>query len=258
MAGDDSAIGREDSAATAAASVADALADMVLGHMTPGSSIPSEADLAAQFAVSRLTVREAVKMLAGRGLLQLGRGRRAVVREPDSSSFSDFLVSVIRNDPKGLFDLIELRQMVEVQAASLAASRASRAGVLAIESAMQAMRDTLARIESGDDRPEAELDFHTADVQFHEAVATASGNRIIAFVYEAMTQPLRESFHLSRRGQMLRGAGRDETVTAHQAVLDAIRAGNARAAGDAMRRHLKSTELDVRSHLSSGGAGQEG
>jgi DNA-binding FadR family transcriptional regulator len=241
---------RDDHPASAASHVADALAAMVLGKLAPGASLPSEAELAAQFEVSRLTVREAVKMLAGRGLLDLARGRRAVVREPDSSAFADFLTSIIRNDPKGLFDLIELRMTLETQSATLAAKRSSRAGLQAIEGAMQGMREAAADV-SADDAAAAEKRFHTFDVQFHEAVATASGNRIIAFLFEAMTRPLRESFHMSRRGQALRGAGQAETLAAHQAVLDAIRAGDQRGAAAAMREHLKSTELDIRSHLTS-------
>src|SRR4051812_11771356 len=110
-------------AQTAAESVAEAMAQMVLGGMAPGSSLPSEGDLAIRFEVSRLTVREAVKMLAGRGLLDVGRGRRAIVKEPTGVAFSDFLSTVIQNDPKGLFDLIELRMSLEVQSATLAARR---------------------------------------------------------------------------------------------------------------------------------------
>src|SRR3569833_2139642 len=113
---------------TAASAVAETLAQMVLTQMAPGTSLPSEGDLATQFAVSRLTVREAVKMLAGRGLLDVGRGRRAIVKEPSGVGFSDFLSTVIRNDAKGLFDLIELRLSLEVQSATLAARRATRAG----------------------------------------------------------------------------------------------------------------------------------
>jgi GntR family transcriptional repressor for pyruvate dehydrogenase complex len=66
-----------------------------------------------------------------------------------------------------------------------------------------------------------------------------------------MTKPLRESFFMSRHGQELRGAGREETLDAHQAVLEAIRAGDQRGAAEAMRRHLADTELDIRSHLAS-------
>lgn len=92
---------RDEPQATAASSVADELLALIMGQLAPGASLPSEADLAERYDVSRLTVREAVKMLAGRGLLELARGRRAVVREPDGSAFGDFLSSIIQYDPKG-------------------------------------------------------------------------------------------------------------------------------------------------------------
>jgi DNA-binding FadR family transcriptional regulator len=251
MARSDTNAGPEEYPLTAAERVANELTEIILGELSPGASIPSEADIATRFEVSRLTVREAVKMLVGRGLLHIGRGRRAVVREPDSSVFAALLVSIVRNDPKGLFDLIELRMAMESLSSGLAAKRASRAGIQAIDAAMRDMRESAA--DAGDGaNPEAEARFHESDLQFHEAIAMASGNRVIAFIFEAMAKPLRESFVMSRRGQTIRGAGRAETLEAHQAILDAIRAGDQRAAVDAMRAHLKSTELDIRSHLASG------
>ena len=65
---------RDDPPATAASTVADELLSLILGELAPGASLPSESDLAQRYDVSRLTVREAVKMLAGRGLLELARG----------------------------------------------------------------------------------------------------------------------------------------------------------------------------------------
>lgn len=255
MANPESSDRRDEPVVTAASSVADALVEMILGHLSPGTSLPSEADLATRYEVSRLTIREAVKMLEGRGLVELARGRRAVVREPDGSAFSDFVVSLIRNDPKGLFDLVELRISLETMSARLAARRASRAGLQALESAMQGMRESAAEyraaIEAGADATEADRRFHDFDLQFHEALATTSGNRVVAFLFEAMSNSLRESFSMSRRGQTLRGSTREDTVAAHQAVLDAVRAGNERAAGDAMRTHLTDTERDIRSHFSN-------
>src|SRR5215217_7240607 len=136
---------------------------MILGELMPGTSLPSEAELAARYDVSRLTIREAVKLLEGRGLLTIARGRRAVVREPDSAAFADFLTSVIRYDPKGLFDLVEVRLSLEVQSATLAAKRSTRAGIAAIESELQGMRDSVGEpaVELSE---EQELAFHTHDV----------------------------------------------------------------------------------------------
>ncbi|MET3924345.1 FadR/GntR family transcriptional regulator [Devosia sp. 2618] len=233
---------------TASTSVADDLARMVLSELAPGLSLPSEADLATRYGVSRLTIREAVKLLEGRGLLVIARGRKAVVREPDGKIFADFLTSVIRHDAKGLFDLIEVRLSLEVQSATLAAKRATRAGIAAIESELQGMRDALGA--SGEQMShDQESRFHTHDVGFHEAVALASGNRVLGFLFEAMAQPLREGFFISRRGHEQRGHTVEDTIGAHQRILDCIKDGNGRAAGEAMRIHLKDTERDIRAAL---------
>jgi GntR family transcriptional repressor for pyruvate dehydrogenase complex len=235
--------------ATAAGTVADHLAQMILRELAPGSSLPSEAELAARYDVSRLTIRESVKLLEGRGLLAIARGRKAVVRQPDGTAFADFLTSVIRYDPKGLFDLIEVRLSLEVQSATLAAKRATRAGIAAIESELLGMRDTVGE-PGAEMTPEQELAFHTHDVGFHEAVALASGNRVLGFLFEAMAQPLREGFFISRRGHEQRGHTLHDTITAHQRILDCIKEGNSRAAAEAMRVHLKDTERDIRAAVS--------
>jgi GntR family transcriptional repressor for pyruvate dehydrogenase complex len=234
---------------TAAVAVAEALARIILTEMSPGVSLPSEAELAAHYQVSRLTIREAVKLVEGRGLLAISRGRKAVVREPDGAAFADFLTSVIRYDSKGLFDLVEVRLSLEVQSATLAAKRATRAGIAAIESELQGMRDAMGA--AGEIMThEQELGFHTHDVGFHEAIALASGNRVLGYLFEAMAVPLREGFFISRRGHEQRGHTLHDTILAHQRILDCIKAGNSRTAADAMRTHLKDTERDIRAALS--------
>lgn len=240
---------REEPAATAAVSVADELTALILGQLAPGSSLPSEADLASRYDVSRLTVREAVKMLAGRGLLELARGRRAVVREPDGSAFGDFLNSMIQYDPKGLFDLIEVRGSLEVQSVTLAARRASRAGLAAIENTVQAMTEAARDMKTGNDFEAAEQRYHEADVGFHEALALASGNRVLTYLFEAMASPLQESFVMTRRGHELRGHTPERTIEAHRTILQFVREGNARAAAEAMRTHLEDAERDIRAAL---------
>lgn len=234
--------------ASAASVVANDLAQLILGELAPGQSLPSEADLASRYSVSRLTIREAVKLLAGRGLLELSRGRRAMVREPDGSAFSDFLTSIVRTDPKGLFDLIEVRLSLEVQSATLAAKRANRAGIVAIENALEGMRDSVGDCPDFADES-AEARFHASDFGFHEAVALASGNRVLGYLFEAMAVPLREGFFISQRGHAERGHTPQDTIEAHQRILDCIREGNGRAAAEAMRMHLRDTERDIRTAL---------
>jgi DNA-binding FadR family transcriptional regulator len=236
---------------TAASNVADGLLALIMGELMPGSSLPSEAELAERYDVSRLTVREAVKMLAGRGLLELARGRRAVVREPDGSAFSDFLASIVQYDPKGLFDLFEVRVALEIQSVTLAAKKASRAGLAAIESTIEAMQRAADEMRGGDASEAAERRYHAADVGFHEALALASGNRILTYLFEAMASPLQESFYLTRRGHDLRGHTPEHTVAAHRMILKFVREGNARGAAEAMRTHLEDAERDIRTALGS-------
>jgi GntR family transcriptional repressor for pyruvate dehydrogenase complex len=235
---------------TAASSIADHLAAHILEQLVPGASLPSEAELAQQYQVSRLTIREAVKLLAGRGLLELARGRRAVVREPNGSAFGDFLTTLIQHDPKGIFDLVEVRKSLEIQSASLAAKHANRAAIAAIEAALQGMRDAEAEWQSGRDPVASELRFHEFDMGFHEALALASGNRVLTFLFEAMSAPLQESFHISMRGHEIRGHTFADTVDAHERILQAIVQGNSRKAAEAMRSHLENTERDIRAAMS--------
>ena len=236
--------------ATAASNIAEELARLVLHELQPGMSLPSEGELATRFEVSRLTVREAVKMLAGRGLVDLGRGRRAIVIQPTGTAFADYMTALIRHDPKGLFDLIEMRLSLEVQSATLAAKRATRAGIAALEAEIDGMRAAVDDGRQGFDPEESEQRFHQHDVGFHEAIALSSGNRLISSLFEAMAEPLKRSFALSRRGHDARGYSVNDTIAAHEAILAAIRAGNPKAAGAAMRTHLEDTERDIRSALS--------
>lgn len=236
---------------TAASAVAEALAQMILGEMSPGQSMPSEGDLAERYGVSRLTVREAMKLLAGRGLVEVGRGRRATVVEPSGVAFSDFLSIVIRNDPKGLFDLIQFRMSLEVQSATLAARRITRAGLTALETAIEGMRVAAEDQRQGKDPVEAERLFHHHDVAFHGTIALSSGNRFVSYLFEAMAVPLQQSFRLSRAGHSSLGGTLEDTVAAHEAILNAIRDGNPKAAGAAMRTHLENTERDIYAALNA-------
>lgn len=237
--------------ASAVDRVAARLTELILGGLAPGTRLPSEATLAADYRVSRLTIREAVKVLAGRGLLEVSRGRRAVVREPDGSAFGDFLAAVMKHDPKGFFDLLEVRQALEVQSALLSSKRINRAGAAAIEGALQGMREAAAQMRKGSRRNRAEQDYHVYDLGFHEALALASGNRMLAYLLEAIATPLRDSFNLSLRGHRLRGFTPEQTIAAHERIFELVKSGDGRAAAQAMRSHLRDAERDIRAALSS-------
>lgn len=233
-------------ALSAAERVADVLASEILGGMSAGSKLPSEAEMATRFGVSRVTMREAVKTLAGRGLLEVSRGKRATVCAPNGRALGDFLSWIVDYDPKGRFDLVEVRLSLEVQSVALAAQYASRSAVAAIESALMGMQEAAVLIENDDSNMAAEQQFHHFDVGFHEAIALAGGNRVLASLIEAISPTLEKTLYMSRRGRALRGLAVAHTVEAHRRILDRITARDVDGAAQAMRAHLTEAGRDMR------------
>ena len=113
------------------------------------------------------------------------------------------------------------------------------------------MRTAAVEMKAGADPEAAERRYHDADVGFHEALALASGNRMLTYLFEAMASPLQESFYLSRLGHELRGHTPEHTIAAHLAILKFVREGNARGATEAMRTHLEDAEKGIRLAVSS-------
>ncbi|WP_345385163.1 FadR/GntR family transcriptional regulator [Nonomuraea salmonea] len=165
------------------------------GDLRPGQFLPSEGELATAMGVSRLTVREGVRTLEARGLLEVRRGRRPAVAHPNAAPLSGFFAASLRRDPRNLLELVEVRLALEVHAATLAAQQATRTALSSLELAYDTMRQAI----------DAES-FNQADVRFHAVLAAASGNQMISFLIEAMDEPMHESRLRSLRGHLARGA----------------------------------------------------
>lgn len=231
---------------SAAASVADGLGQRLLTLYRPGAQLPSEAEMAADFGVSRITIREALKILSGRGLVAIARGKRAVVTQPDGAMFGAFLTSLLKSDPKSLFDLLQVRRSLEIQSVILATRHASRAGLAAVEGALSAMRAAAAEIDAGATGQEAEQEFHRADVRFHEALALSGGNRVLTYLFEAMESSLLEAFATSHRGQRLAGQTMENLCQTHALILRHVSAREEKAAVEAMTAILDNAEANLR------------
>lgn len=163
--------------------------DLAVGELSPGQHLPAEAELAAVCSVSRATVREALKVLAGRGVIELAKGRRALVRGTDPSLVAAHLAVAIRRDPKSASELAEVRRALQEQAASLAAARASRAAMFAVQSAYAAMSEQLSEPLPGSVQ-ETCAAFDRADRAFLGALALASGNGMLDLLLDSLTDAL--------------------------------------------------------------------
>jgi len=228
-------------------SVLERLESLIFENMEPGDALPSEGKLAEALGVSRLTVREATRSLEARGLLEISKGRRPRVAAPSSALIGDFFRLAVRRDPRAMLDLLEVRRALEVEMAVLAAKRAGRGEIADMEMSINAMRAAGEQFEA----------FHTADIRFHENLAAASANRLLVFLIEAFAEPLRASRQRSFAGHLARGGGIDDVIQQHEAILQAVKARNPKAAAQAMREHLEQTEKDLRTHLQESNENRE-
>ncbi|MCC7497782.1 MAG: FadR family transcriptional regulator [Bryobacterales bacterium] len=199
-----------------------------------GSTLPKEDELAVRFGVSRIVVREAMKILQDRGLVEVraGRGTRVVSRELDR--VKEALARVFADQPvPSLADMelmLELRQVLEETAAELASVRATPDDLAAMERALQGMECEGSEAETME-----------ADLAFHHAVARASHNRYLEMIIEPLTQVFLQQIQITN----VYSVGAD----LHRHIFDAIRKGNQIGARQAARRLLRDTKNHTRMAL---------
>lgn len=208
---------------------------IVSGSFEPGSVLPTTEGLAEEFSVSRVAIRESMKILAGKGLVQAKPRRGTVVRpRSDWSRLDpDVLRWQIASPPNAAFirSVFEVRRIIEPEAAALAAERATQEVLGAIESAFQQMAST------DPTSPES----ISADVAFHKAILSGTGNDFIAAFTPLMSAALNVTFGIQRDDAL----GRDHFVPSHREILDAIVRGNPEAARVAYLALLKAAEEDA-------------
>jgi DNA-binding FadR family transcriptional regulator len=209
--------------------------DIISGRYPPGTLLPSEGSLLAQFSVSRTVLREAMTVLSAKGLIEVRQKRGTMVR-PDLE-WNQLDPAIIRwsGDPGGewaggheadrIDQLIEIRHIVEPAAAALAAQRAR-------PDDLDRMRAAYAAMESAGDDTQAFMD---ADLAFHLACLRASGNVFLQPIAHAIRSAMKTSLQVTSRDPH---ANLQVSLPLHRAILDAVLARDAKAATQAMTAHL--------------------
>jgi GntR family transcriptional regulator, transcriptional repressor for pyruvate dehydrogenase complex len=216
---------------------ADQILDMLIsGGLNPGERLPPERELCARLRVSRTVVREALNLLEARGLISIEHGRGAVVSGGNTDAVRDTLGLILRVRPKVLWELLEMRKILEIEIAGLAAERAT-------EEHVQAMRAQLERMLASIDTPNGYVD---ADVEFHAVLARAARNEVVLTMLEPIVDLLRASRRVSasrRPGSALRALGE------HEEILRCVEVGDTEGARREMRAHLANTAKDIEAVL---------
>src|SRR5918998_1020262 len=216
--------------------VADMLLDMISsGDYGAGDRLPPERILVEQIGVSRTVVREALNLLETRGLIRIEHGRGAVVSANGAHALHNNLGFLLRMEPSTLWELMEMRKALEVEVAGLAAER-STTDDIAI------MRDVLDRMRENINAPEGYVD---ADVEFHNLLARSARNR----VFLMMMEPIVDLLLASRRLTGSKQANAKRALRAHEAILKKVEAKDVEGARMEMRKHLVTTEHDMRATI---------
>jgi GntR family transcriptional regulator, transcriptional repressor for pyruvate dehydrogenase complex len=203
------------------------------GDLSEGSQLPAERDLAKQFGVSRTAVREAIKALQEKGLVDAFPGRGTFVTNGTSNSMRRSLDRIIKSgETDGWAYLVEVREILEPEIAALAAVRATDQDFAAMKDAVDVM-DQAARDSDT---------FIEADLDFHLALAEAAANPIVLSLIDSIVGLLRE--------QRLRifsiGGGPERGQHHHKRILDAIKRRDTQGARAAMQAHLSQVREDSR------------
>ena len=217
--------------------VADQIAAMILdGELRAGDQLPPERELCRQFGVSRTVVREAVARLTARNLLIVrpGTGGGIVVATPSTAHVSDALRFLLRNETAAddHARVLEVRRLLEVEIAGLAAQRHTAEDIARLESILTHTRAV------ADDR---EL-FARNDVAFHTALAEATQNKLFVILLDSIAGIMLE---VRRLGYNTPGVI-ERAIHHHSAILEQVVRGNPERARNAMRAHLEEAEDTMR------------
>ncbi len=210
------------------------------GRLRPGEVVPTERDLTQSYKVGRSSVREALRMLESQGLIKsLGNGTFVVAG--DQHLLNQPLRLLLALDRVNLNELFEVRKILEVEAAGLAAVRRSDENLVRMGEAIEQMTAGL----------DSQERFSESDLWFHLQVAAATRNRVII----RMMDGIRDLLHRSLASIYKIPGSPTRTLEQHQAIFRAIQTGPADAARHAMRQHLTRVEQDIREVLAEGADG---
>jgi GntR family transcriptional repressor for pyruvate dehydrogenase complex len=201
-------------------------------QLRPGDKLPPERELTKGFDVSRTVVREAVRSLEERGLVEVRHGSGVYVCQPSIDSVTESLALHLRVSESSLIPLLEVREILEVEIAGLAAQRATEDDRRQMEKSLRREAELL---DSHDEYVEA-------DLEFHELLTRATHNEVLPI----LINPLAELLRGSRRVTIEPAGSAQLSSEGHRSIYDAVKDGDKEGAREAMRQHLRMVKDAVR------------
>lgn len=192
-------------------------------ELKAGEKLPNEYDMAQQLNVGRGTIREAVKILVSRNIVEIRRGSGTFVCERPGVVDDPLGFTFVHNKKKLALDLCEIRMIIEPELAALAAIRATDEQIARLEEAALA-------VEALCNRGEQHME---ADIRFHELIAESTENQIMPNIIPVVQTGISLFINLTDSKLL------EQTVITHRMILDAIKAHDPEKAREAMVLHLE-------------------
>ncbi|QDV22935.1 FadR/GntR family transcriptional regulator [Aureliella helgolandensis] len=198
------------------------------GVWETGSTIPSERALIDEFGVSRIAIREALSMLRGLGVVDIGHGRRTRVKSIDSETLGYLLPLMLSSGGQRTFDQVfEVRLAIESQTVALAARRRTDAHLGKLEILLQRFRQAMTS---------ADAEAQQIDLEFHLEIARAADNPLFPVLLEALAGFVAFAQKESCRNDSDRS---QRAILAHESIVEAIRDSDTDRARVEMESHLR-------------------
>jgi GntR family transcriptional regulator, transcriptional repressor for pyruvate dehydrogenase complex len=202
--------------------------------LKPGSFLPPETQLAADLGVSRPIIREALKSLEGKGIIEVISGKGAVIKPLDGEQLELYFQRAIQIDNEAIIDLLELRKGIEVQSAVLAAQRRTADDLAELAQIVAEMRHNLHNSDA----------YVVLDMAFHNQIAVMTRNAMIRTLVGALRMAINSSINES----MIR-KHTDEQLEhvqlGHEAILACLELGDAEKSGRAMTAHFADAVMSL-------------
>jgi GntR family transcriptional repressor for pyruvate dehydrogenase complex len=211
------------------------LAMIYEGKLAPGSRLPAERELARSLTVSRTTLRDALNRLEARGLLERRPQSGSYVRTTVPPSLSEPIEEILGDNLTRFADLIEIRKILELWAATRAAQHGDAGRLEELHRLLRVMRRNSSLASESQVRA-----YREADATFHQVIAQMTGNPIYVHLIHFLTRLISQSVVISQ--QLMPGDFAKANQQVHQRIYDALKAGDVEAAQEAMRNHFAFVE----------------
>lgn len=201
------------------------------GELADGELLPPEPKLCEQFGVSRSILRESVRVVAAKGLLEVKQGRGTIARIPKDDIPEEAIGNYLKTNPISLLQLMEVRSPIEIEIAKLAAQHRQEKHLLAMEDSFKILQSDLKTAE----------DFAEADTMFHNALINATKNPLFGIIARSINHYLQISRQLT-----IRHFGVGLVIKGHTEIYEAVKQKNVDVAAKAMKSHMDITWDNIR------------